>query len=119
MSRGVHGFLHYFTSLHRIPFPPFHSITQVSLSVGAYRTDEGKPWVLPSILEAEKRVMSKGPLSVKFPSVTHHSHACNTPCNSYCTDKGTPWWVVPSILEAEKRVIAGSAVGVYPGCSTR
>jgi aspartate/tyrosine/aromatic aminotransferase len=33
---------------------------QISLSVGAYRTDEGKPWVLPSILEAEKRVLAKG-----------------------------------------------------------
>jgi len=33
---------------------------KVSLSVGAYRTDEGKPWVLPSILEAEKRVLAKG-----------------------------------------------------------
>lgn len=29
---------------------------KVSLSVGAYRTDEGKPLVLPSVKEAEKRV---------------------------------------------------------------
>jgi len=30
---------------------------KVSLSVGAYRTDEGKPYVLPSVKEAERRVV--------------------------------------------------------------
>ena len=30
---------------------------KVNLGVGAYRDDEGKPYVLPSIKEAEKRVM--------------------------------------------------------------
>lgn len=29
---------------------------QVNLSVGAYRTEEGKPWILPSVAEAEKMV---------------------------------------------------------------
>jgi len=33
---------------------------KVSLSVGAYRTDEGKPLVLPSVKEAEKRVVESG-----------------------------------------------------------
>jgi aspartate aminotransferase len=33
---------------------------KVSLSVGAYRDDNGKPLVLPSVLEAEKRNMEKG-----------------------------------------------------------
>ena len=27
---------------------------QVSLGVGAYRTDEGKPWILPCVKTAEK-----------------------------------------------------------------
>ena len=31
---------------------------KVSLSVGAYRTDEGKPFVLPSVKEAEMRVVN-------------------------------------------------------------
>ena len=31
---------------------------KVNLSVGAYRGDDGKPWVLPSVKEAERRVMS-------------------------------------------------------------
>ena len=33
---------------------------KVSLSVGAYRTDEGKPHVLPSVKEAERRVVESG-----------------------------------------------------------
>ena len=32
---------------------------KVSLSVGAYRSDDNKPWVLPSVLEAEARVVAK------------------------------------------------------------
>jgi aspartate/tyrosine/aromatic aminotransferase len=34
------------------------SPNKVNLGVGAYRTDEGKPWVLRSVLEAEKRVLA-------------------------------------------------------------
>lgn len=30
---------------------------KISLVVGAYRTDEGKPWVLPSVREAEIKVL--------------------------------------------------------------
>ncbi|DBA00513.1 TPA: hypothetical protein N0F65_006417 [Lagenidium giganteum] len=33
---------------------------KVSLGVGAYRDDNGKPYVLPSVLEAEKRIMAAG-----------------------------------------------------------
>jgi len=33
---------------------------KVNLSVGAYRRDDGKPWVLPSVLQAEERVMAAG-----------------------------------------------------------
>jgi len=36
------------------------SADKVNLSVGAYRKDDGKPWVLPSVLEAEERVMKAG-----------------------------------------------------------
>lgn len=31
---------------------------KVNLSVGAYRSEEGKPWILPSVAEAEKLVVS-------------------------------------------------------------
>lgn len=31
---------------------------KVNLSVGAYRNDEGKPWVLPSVRKAEERVVA-------------------------------------------------------------
>jgi len=31
---------------------------KVNLSVGAYRNDEGKPWVLPSVKKAEERVLA-------------------------------------------------------------
>jgi len=33
---------------------------KVNLSVGAYRRDDGKPWVLPSVLKAEQAVMAAG-----------------------------------------------------------
>lgn len=33
---------------------------KVSLGAGAYRDDNGKPYVLPSVLEAEKRIMAAG-----------------------------------------------------------
>jgi len=32
---------------------------KVNVGVGAYRTDEGKPWTLPSVKEAEKRIFEK------------------------------------------------------------
>jgi len=33
---------------------------KVNVGIGAYRTDEGKPWVLPSVREAERRIFEKG-----------------------------------------------------------
>jgi aspartate aminotransferase, mitochondrial len=33
---------------------------KVNLGVGAYRDDNGKPWMLPSVVEAEKRLLDKG-----------------------------------------------------------
>ncbi|KAG6580313.1 Aspartate aminotransferase [Phytophthora cinnamomi] len=33
---------------------------KISLGVGAYRDDDGKPYVLPSVQEAEKRIMAAG-----------------------------------------------------------
>jgi len=33
---------------------------KVNLGVGAYRDDNGKPWVLPSVVEAEKRLLENG-----------------------------------------------------------
>ena len=33
---------------------------KVNLSVGAYRGDDGKPWVLPSVKKAEEKVMAGG-----------------------------------------------------------
>ena len=36
------------------------SSSKVNLSVGAYRRDDGKPWVLPSVLKAEEKVMAAG-----------------------------------------------------------
>jgi len=33
---------------------------KVNLGVGAYRDDNGKPWMLPSVVEAEKRLLEKG-----------------------------------------------------------
>jgi aspartate/tyrosine/aromatic aminotransferase len=35
------------------------SLQKVSLGVGAYRDDQGKPYVLRCVLEAEKRILAK------------------------------------------------------------
>jgi len=37
------------------------SATKVLLGVGAYRDEQGKPYVLPSIREAEARVVNGNP----------------------------------------------------------
>ncbi|CAK9070449.1 Aspartate aminotransferase [Durusdinium trenchii] len=39
---------------------------KVNLSVGAYRTAEGKPWILPSVAEAEKMVISDTKLDKEY-----------------------------------------------------
>jgi len=39
---------------------------KVNIGVGAYRTDEGKPWVLPSVREAESRI---------FRDISDHEYA--------------------------------------------
>jgi len=49
---GILGLVEAFTN---DPSPTKHN-----LSVGAYRGDDGKPWVLPSVLKAEERVMAAG-----------------------------------------------------------
>ena len=39
---------------------------KVNLSVGAYRTDEGKPWVLPSVRAAEKALVADDSLNKEY-----------------------------------------------------
>jgi aspartate aminotransferase len=45
---------------------------KVNLGVGAYRTDEGKPWVLPVVLEVEASILEKlktGELNHEYPTI--------------------------------------------------
>ncbi|KAF8460271.1 aminotransferase class I and II [Kalaharituber pfeilii] len=42
---------------------------KVNLGVGAYRDDQGKPYVLPSVREAEKRVLERG-LDKEYAGIT-------------------------------------------------
>ena len=39
---------------------------KVNVSVGAYRTDEGKPWVLPSVRAAEKALVADDSLNKEY-----------------------------------------------------
>jgi aspartate/tyrosine/aromatic aminotransferase len=42
-------------------YPPFsflYSVGKVNVCVGAYRDEHGQPWVLPSVREAERRMMN-------------------------------------------------------------
>ncbi|ESP04109.1 hypothetical protein LOTGIDRAFT_207558 [Lottia gigantea] len=39
-------------------FDEDNSTCKINLGLGAYRTDDGKPWVLPVVREAEKRVVA-------------------------------------------------------------
>ena len=48
---------------------------KINLSVGAYRTDDGKPWVLPPVAEARKRLI-EGHLE--------HEYLPSTGLKSYC-----------------------------------
>ena len=48
---------------------------KINLSVGAYRTDEGEPWVLPPVAEARKRLI-EGKLE--------HEYLPSTGLKSYC-----------------------------------
>ena len=48
---------------------------KINLSVGAYRTDEGQPWVLPPVAEARKRLI-EGKLE--------HEYLPSTGLRSYC-----------------------------------
>jgi len=41
---------------------------KVNVGVGAYRTDEGKPWVLPSVAEAERRIVNAG-MDMEYPPI--------------------------------------------------
>ena len=41
--------------------------TKVSLGVGAYRDENGKPWILPSVREAEKRIADLDKYNKEYP----------------------------------------------------
>jgi len=40
--------------------------TKVNLSIGAYRTEDGKPWVLPVVRDAEKRIANDDSLNHEY-----------------------------------------------------
>ena len=48
---------------------------KINLSVGAYRTDDGEPWVLPPVAEARKRLIQGG---------LEHEYLPSTGLKSYC-----------------------------------
>merc|ERR1719271_637071 len=50
---------------------------KINLSVGAYRTDDGQPWVLPPVAEARKRLI-EGKLELEFLR-RHHSPTVYVP----------------------------------------
>ncbi|KAH7728942.1 glutamine-oxaloacetic transaminase [Aphelenchoides avenae] len=45
---------------------------KVNLTIGAYRTEEGKPWVLPVVREAEKRIAADESLNHEYLPVLGH-----------------------------------------------
>jgi aspartate aminotransferase len=70
VKNRVHGTRAFATIYDNVPLGPPDAILglneafnkdenpkKVSLGVGAYRDDDGKPWVLPSVREAEKRIL--------------------------------------------------------------
>jgi aspartate aminotransferase len=50
---------------------------KVNLTIGAYRTEEGKPWVLPVVHEAEKRLAADETLNHEYLPVLGYEHFCN------------------------------------------
>jgi aspartate aminotransferase len=50
---------------------------KVNLTIGAYRTEEGKPWVLPVVREAEKRLAADDTLNHEYLPVLGLEGFCN------------------------------------------
>ncbi|KAL3989254.1 Aspartate aminotransferase cytoplasmic [Acanthocheilonema viteae] len=70
---------------------------KVNLTIGAYRTEEGKPWVLPVVREAEKRLA--GGVGHEYLPVLGYEPFCNA--------------AVELILGKDSSIIkAGKAIGV-------
>ena len=44
--------------------------TKVNLTIGAYRTEEGKPWVLPVVQKAEELIVNDHSLNHEYLPVT-------------------------------------------------
>ena len=49
---------------------------KISLVVGAYRTNEGKPWVLPSVKEAEAKVLENPNYNHEYGPIAGNKNVC-------------------------------------------
>lgn len=61
-------------------------ITKINLGVGAYRDDNGKPFVLPSVIEAEKRILKSG-LDKEYAPIAGQQAYCNAVAKLAFADK--------------------------------
>lgn len=48
---------------------------KVSLAIGAYRDDQGKPWVLPTVRKAEQRIVDKN-LDKEYAGIMGYESFC-------------------------------------------
>jgi len=53
---------------------------KVNLGIGAYRTDDGKPWPLPSVKAAERLIIADSKLNMEYLPITGHAGFLNAAC---------------------------------------
>ncbi|XP_064630542.1 aspartate aminotransferase, cytoplasmic-like [Lineus longissimus] len=62
---------------------------KVSLGVGAYRTDQGQPWVLPVVREAEKQMAENAALNHEYLPITGNPDFVKESCKLVLGDDST------------------------------
>lgn len=53
---------------------------KVNLGIGAYRTNDGKPWPLPSVKAAERLIIADAKLNMEYLPITGHAGFLNVAC---------------------------------------
>ena len=102
-------------------FKKDESPKKINLGVGAYRDDNGKPFVLPSVLKAEERIRSKG-MNKEYSPISGNPEFCQHSINLALGDSND---VVANGLNATVQGISGTGslcIGAtflshfFPGC---
>jgi aspartate aminotransferase len=62
------------------------SESKVNLGIGAYRTNDGKPWPLPSVKAAERLIIADPKLNMEYLPITGHAGFLDVACRLFMGD---------------------------------